>query len=558
MAVMWPAKLPRDVLDNVLRSSECQVYRRLEAVLEDPFVVFYSSPWLGIKPDGEEIDGECDFVVAHPDLGFLTLEVKGGAVSYDPKTEQWTSVDRWGLTHNIKNPVQQARTSKYELLNKLKNSKHWKERRICIRHGVVLPHSAAPSGDLGADMPRHIFCFYEDFGGDFRNWILRRFGHNKQERGAVEKIGNDGISALEHILAKPFQLRTPLGSMLSADDSDIQQLTQQQYHILRAIEAVKRSAICGGAGTGKTVLAIEEARRCAEKGMRTLITCFNRPLAMDIQRRIGNRLPVTVKNFHDLCSDFTRQAGVSIPENIPKYQLFNDRYPELLMQVFEKQPEKCFDAIIVDEGQDFLPIWWMAIDTGLHPEGQKLLRIFYDSNQRIYESAGKLPEDVSLIPIRLTLNLRNTKRIHELVRQHYSGHAIESIGPEGVEVKWIKSKGPKNLRERISKYITHLISNEKIGVENIALLLSSENAIKEFIKNGRMGGYAISRCDKPKRNSLIVDSIRRFKGLESPVVILAVTPEIISNKELPYVALSRARTHLAIVGSDEDHTKLRG
>jgi hypothetical protein len=78
MATMWPRALPAEVLLNTLRSTECEVYRRLQKILEDPFVVFYSRPWLGIKPDGQEIDGECDFVVAHPKLGFVTLEVKGG------------------------------------------------------------------------------------------------------------------------------------------------------------------------------------------------------------------------------------------------------------------------------------------------------------------------------------------------------------------------------------------------------------------------------------------------------------------------------------------------
>ena len=95
MALMWPRTLPPDVTGNTLRSTECEVFRRLEVVLDDSFVVFYSRPWLGLKPDGEEIDGECDFIVAHAELGMLTLEVKGGAVAYDPRTDRWTSRDQW-------------------------------------------------------------------------------------------------------------------------------------------------------------------------------------------------------------------------------------------------------------------------------------------------------------------------------------------------------------------------------------------------------------------------------------------------------------------------------
>lgn len=267
MALMWPRRLPPDVTGNTLRSSECEVFRRLEVVLDDSFVVFYSRPWLGLKPDGEEIDGECDFIVAHGELGMLTLEVKGGAVAYDPRTDQWTSRDRWKVTHTIKNPVHQARSAKYELLKKLNTSPHWKVRRIRARHGVVLPHSSAPQGDLGADMPQHIFCFAETFRYELRDWILKRFGETLPDEGRATRMGDEGLKALEKILARPFQLRTPLETLLSQDDTALEVLTQQQFQILRAIEGVPRAAIRGAAGTGKTVLAIEEARRCAERGV---------------------------------------------------------------------------------------------------------------------------------------------------------------------------------------------------------------------------------------------------------------------------------------------------
>ena len=123
------------------------------------------------------------------EIGMLTLEVKGGAVAYDPRTNRWTSRDRWNVTHNIKNPVQQARSAKHELLSKLKASPHWKARRIRARHGVVLPHSSAPSGDLGADMPQRTFCFAESFEGRLRDWIFERFGDTPSEEGRTRKTG---------------------------------------------------------------------------------------------------------------------------------------------------------------------------------------------------------------------------------------------------------------------------------------------------------------------------------------------------------------------------------
>lgn len=556
MAVMWPRTLPPDVTGNMLRSTECEVFRRLEAVLDDSFVIFYSRPWLGLKPDGEEIDGECDFVVAHAALGMLTLEVKGGAVSYDPRTDQWTSRDRWKVTHSIKNPVRQAKSGKHELLKKLNASPYWKARRIRARHGVVLPHSSAPPGDLGADMPRRIFCFTEQFEDGFRDWILNRFGDAPPDEGRTRELGADGLRALEKILAKPFQLRTPLGALLLRDDAALQVLTQQQFHILRAIEAVPRVAISGGAGTGKTVLAIEEAGRCAECGARTLFVCYNRGLATETRRRLKGGPAVAVMTFHELCADMTRRAGIPHPKGGSEAQLFEEIWPELLMQAFECLPDERYDAIIVDEGQDFLPLWWTAVEAGLNPAG--LFRIFYDNNQRVYASAIKLPEDVDLVPIRLTLNLRNTRRIHELVRQHYTGHEIEAVGPEGVEVRWIKAATPNELTQRIFDCVAHLISIECVPPGDIAVLVATEMASERIAPGNRMGAFRTARCDEHSDARIVADSVRRFKGLERPVVVIAATPDTVVDKELPYVALSRARTYLVIVGEDKVLSRMRG
>ena len=75
-----------------------------------------------IHAHGSDFDGECDFVVAHPELGLLALEVKGGAVSYDPKTDRWTSVDRWNIRHNIRDPVSSG--------TNIKTSNSEKARRV--------------------------------------------------------------------------------------------------------------------------------------------------------------------------------------------------------------------------------------------------------------------------------------------------------------------------------------------------------------------------------------------------------------------------------------------
>ena len=240
-------------------------------------------------------------------------------------------------------------------------------------------------------------------------------------------LGQDGIRALEKILAYPFQLHVPLGRVLSDDDRAIQLLTQQQFHILRSMECIQRVAVQGAAGTGKTVLAVEEARHCARAGMRTLYTCFNRPLAGHVRDRVSGIEGLEVFNFHELCVRFSGMAGPD-PGKVPDDLLFSKVYPEILVQALELFPELRYDAIIIDEGQDFEPLWWSAIDLALNPAGPGVLRVFFDSNQRVYSASGGLPRDVKLIPSGTAT--QNTHGFTTLFSCYYNGYAIESIGPK--------------------------------------------------------------------------------------------------------------------------------
>jgi len=93
----------------------------------------------------------------------------------------------------------------------------------------------------------------------------------------------------------------------------------------------------------------------------------------------------------------------------------------------------------------------------------------------------------------------------------------------------------------------HIIFDKAMRID-IAVLTDSKNTISQIIPKGNLAGKQGVTCERPEEDKIIIDTIRRFKGLESPVVILVVTPEVALNEELLYVAISRARTHLFIIG----------
>ncbi len=121
MAKLFPERLPSDTFD-----SERRVYEALARDLDDDFTVFHSVSW---HAQSRKPDGEADFLIAHPDLGFIVLEVKGGGIDFDARRSQWSSTDRSGVSHPIHDPFTQALHAKHELMRELVADQRWPPRR---------------------------------------------------------------------------------------------------------------------------------------------------------------------------------------------------------------------------------------------------------------------------------------------------------------------------------------------------------------------------------------------------------------------------------------------
>jgi hypothetical protein len=562
MAILWPRKLTPDILADPGRRAEQKVYNKLAEVLEEPFTVFYSRPWLGTLKNGKPFDGECDFVVAHPDYGFLTIEVKGGGIAYDPASDSWTSTDRYGNTWDIKNPVKQALDSKYQILKKCQAHPNWRQRRVTISHGVILPDVKRIKGDLGADMPRNILCFMDDFETDLRYWILDLLEGEMASDYRAKPLGQEGMAILEDILAHPFQLNVPIHRVIKDDEERIQTLTPLQYQILAGFANTRRVAISGSAGTGKTILAMEEAQRCIQAGERVLLTCYNRPLSEYMKKMMGSQDLLMTGNYHKICDKIFRDASVEVDMEKIDSELFLEKYPAHLLEALEKIPERRFDTIIIDEGQDFPPLLLKSLESALDPDGKQKIRLFYDNNQDVYHNQGKYLEELYEIPFTLSLNLRNTQRIHEIARLFYKGQETMAIGPQGLEVEWIEAGTPALARKKLEEYIHTLVEKEQIPPSDIAVLISTRDDREKYSTGREIGGQRYQFCNERYLNdnsdSIILDSVKRFKGLESPVAIVVLDDALINSDEMLYVAFSRARLLLAVVGSRVMMEKIRG
>ena len=236
---------------------------------------------------------------------------------------------------------------------------------------------------------------------------------------------------------------------------------------------------------------------------------------------------------------------------------YDEGAPNALMTAFEHLPDERYDAIIVDEGQDFQAHWWVALDTGLKPDG--VLRVFYDSNQLVHRNAEELPNDVNGGELCLTRNLRNTEHIQSAFSRFYVGGTIKPSNIKGREVEWrsVSAKGLAETGRELSEYAGRLIADQGVPPGDIAVLVPNEKDIREITLDDCFGGCETTRCENPCDGKIVVDTIRKFKGLDSPVVLLAADQSVVNKKELPYVAMSRARVHLVVAGETKVLNRLR-
>jgi hypothetical protein len=167
------------------------------------------------------------------------------------------------------------------------------------------------------------------------------------------------MQALDELLARPLEITSPLAADVAADEARIA-LSATQFGALDLLSAQRRALVLGVAGSGKTLLAAEKARRLAAQGFKVLLTCFNRPLAEHLAATIGQLEGVTVRTFHGLAEELGREARLIGPNPAHDTAYF-DELPNVLDQALRALPERRFDAIVVDEGQDLDAVWWLPL-----------------------------------------------------------------------------------------------------------------------------------------------------------------------------------------------------
>ena len=540
--------------------AEAKVYRALRDGLPHDFVVFFQVGWILRREEEQAKDGETDFVVCHPDLGYVCIEVKGGGVGFDSNSGEWFSVDRHFQKHPINNPVNQALKAKYSIRSKLNEYQHWRDLSlsdILRGHAVFFPDVGDANALSRPDMPATLIGCAKDLQ-DPKAWINKIFAYWGND-ASWSPMGKRGLDILREVFARSFVIAPLVSSQLADQEVHRLILTKDQIRVLDFLRSHRRVAVSGGAGTGKTILALEKARRLATEGFRTLLTCYNRQLADHLSSLCKDTPNLDVMSFHQLCHrqidkanrassrDLVSEAKVTYPGK----DLYDVQLPNALGYSLEVLPDR-YDAIICDEGQDFREEYWVPIELLLSDYDSSPLYVFYDDNQNLYARAGTFP--IRDEPFSLTTNCRNTAQIHEAAYKHYKGVPVSPPNIQGDDIQFDESPNRDSQASKINTRIANLISRQGVKPGDITVLVA--DALHKVEYYG-----ALRRLPLPKpatwleegvrgNSTVLIDTIHRFKGLESPIVILwgIDTIDLSQQQELFYVGISRAKSLLIIVG----------
>ncbi len=291
-----------------------------------------------------------------------------------------------------------------------------------------------------------------------------------------------------------------------------------------------------------------------------MILCYNKTLSAWIKESLpsDSQQLIDVFHFHSLCSEFCKRAGLefSPPRDAEAQTRFwrNDA-ASLLWDAVEIIPDR-YEAIIVDEGQDFKGDWWEPIEL-LNTNGETgFFYIFYDPVQNLYNPDGAALPVLSK-PFPLTKNCRNTLAIIETCSDIIRRDIEAKVGtPQGIKTEYLNIQRGKDTQDQLKLWLKDWLTRGGLKMSQI-VILSPYGHAKSSLSNVRSLGGAELIYDVNKwreGDGVLVATMRSFKGLEADVVIIIDLPIPGSVAACSvadfYVGSSRAKHILKIISAE--------
>lgn len=548
-------------------SGEARAFDALRT-LGNQYAVLHS---LALPDHVRQVQGEADFVIVGPE-GVLCLEVKGGRVTH--RDGVWRFTDAQGRAYERhKSPWEQAAGNVLTLKHKLERTGPQAFNNCVYASGVVFPdiefkaQAATDSSvitEVLLDQRRNLAEIAAFVSRCYAYWRHRLSGSREK---MPRFLNSADINQAVELLRGNFDFIPGLDMWVSDAATEIEAATKdERERYLAQVGDHQRVLLTGAAGTGKTVVSREYARRRAAQGDHVLFLCFNRNLR-DMLRHRNDDQRVRYESLHDYMLEELRRLGrtLSAPQDSAPAEERDRFYREVLPNAFcelalTESGVSRYDCLVVDEGQDLIaPIYLDCMDlilAGGLREGQ--WHMCYDPNQNIYNPDGfepglrRLQEEADSWDFKLVVNCRNTHAIAA-----YNAEVTKTEMPSiakipGPPVETVPYRDQAHELELVRGLLRRLIAEH--GIERREIYLLSPTGFRSScLSNDALAlGKDLPITDMTRFDPALMgeDTIKfctaqGFKGLEAPVVIL-LDVDRLDRPRLLCTALTRAKSALYV------------
>ncbi len=531
---------------------------------------------LDIADHRSQVVGECDFVIIIPGKGVLCVEVKGcrslkveGGIWYYGVNPQG---DKRG-------PFKQASENMHSIRQYLLR-KRPDLHKVVFWSAVIFPYitfsESSPEWhdwqviDARDYIARPVSQLFLNVIDQARR-LLSVSPTAKWFTSNSDEPDDDQCNIIAEVLRPAFEFYESPAARRRQLDEHLKDYTGEQFIALDAMQANPRVVFNGPAGTGKTLLAIESARRAVQQKKKVLFLCYNKFIAQWIRKQFGESdfQHLTVSTLHSHMLSTCRTKPTVSDDN----RFWTDILPDLAIDSFLLAPEReneQYEVMIIDEAQDilrpdYLDFLDLCLAGGLAAGTWSMFGDFV--YQQIY-SAATLELDefiqercVNTPVYSLGINCRNTPRVaayapllgglspdYQKIRRE-----DDNIRPELVFFQ------DNQQQEKLSTLLTRFRDKEKFkGHEIIILSPSASNCCAESLPppwRDRIKPFSLESTGGHIRYC----TIHSFKGLEAPVVIVTDLKRIMDteSRNLLYIAVTRSLSRLVLLMHDSVRADLR-
>ena len=521
---------------------------RGEATVVEALVEYLDHDWI-VMPDIRIADRppvQIDIVIAHPAFGVAVIEVK----SYVPEIRGGQWVDPYGDSDpKSGGPPAQLTRNRYALRDHVRaRIPEAAQIKIEVEGAVAFPVARGFRGDAepGDLAPNQMIWSSELYAIDSAVEALfprARPGHLRYDSGLFPEV--------IRTIRPDVEFDADPDSYSRWAQAHMDRVTGNRVRALEPLDANRRVYVSGGAGTGKSRLAVSWAIRAVQRGERTLLVCFNEPLGAELRRRTSHMEDLTVGAYYRVAQELDGMPPLEIPDDADT-DFWNNVANGHLHLHWPEIAER-FDTIVIDEAQDFSPAWMAQLEALLDPEGPRRLLLVGDPDQDIHSRGFTPPRtEDGWTRCELTRNARNSMGIARLIRNRLNGPLIPAGAPETSHIRYrelLDPSDPVELVAAVQREREQLLDDGH-NPSSIAVVCLDSTARGVILTQDGYSGF-----DDIEDGHIVCDSARRLKGLEFPTVILVSTRREVDERLL-LIGVSRAVLGLTVIGPAELGTRL--